>query len=206
MKLRTSALRHENLSVQIKSRLERHLLLKSKLRIDSRENHNACGRSQNRSTNWFCFDLSSQPYFELVLAYTHQFVEMTAVDLHHFPFIPQTSNVVLEVQLNTQLRRRRDGQSGRITIHQPVLDLRRLCAVHFKATRINHKGSQVKPTVKGQKNHPIFGAGRFLSTIKPSLAVFQIHKHLQLLPEMLHSLSRVRWAWWILRTYSAEIW
>lgn len=126
---------------------------------------------------------------ELVLACTHQFAEMTAVDLHHFPFIPQTSNVILEVQLNTGLRRRRDGQSDRITIHQPVLDRRRLYAVHFKARRINHKGSQVKPTVKGQKNHSIFvGAGRFLSMIKPR----QIHRHFQLLPEMLHSFSRVR--------------
>ncbi len=57
-----SALLHEHLSVWIKTRLERHLLLKSKLRIDSRENRYALGRSPNRSTNRFCIDLSSQPY------------------------------------------------------------------------------------------------------------------------------------------------
>ncbi len=34
-----SALLHQHLSVQLKTRLERHLLLKSKLRLDSRENH-----------------------------------------------------------------------------------------------------------------------------------------------------------------------
>ncbi len=33
---RTSALLHEHLSVWIKTRLERHLLLKSRLRIDAR--------------------------------------------------------------------------------------------------------------------------------------------------------------------------
>ncbi len=47
--------------VRIKTRLERHLLLKYKLRIDSRENRDAFGRSQNRSTNRFCIVLSSQP-------------------------------------------------------------------------------------------------------------------------------------------------
>lgn len=44
----TSALLHKHLNVWIKSRLECHLLLKSKLRMDSRENHDAFGRSQNR--------------------------------------------------------------------------------------------------------------------------------------------------------------
>ncbi len=66
MKLHTQldaqALLHEHLSVRTKTRLERHLLLKSKLRIDSRENRDAFGRSPNRSTNQFCIGLSSQPY------------------------------------------------------------------------------------------------------------------------------------------------
>ncbi len=47
-----SALLHEHLSLRLKTRLERHLLLKSKLRIDSRENR------ESR-----CTDLSRQPYW-----------------------------------------------------------------------------------------------------------------------------------------------
>lgn len=62
---------------------------------------------------------------------THQFVEMSAVDLNHFSFIAQTGDVVLKVQLNAGLRRRRDGQSDGITIHQPVLNLRRLHTFNF---------------------------------------------------------------------------
>ncbi len=47
--------------------VEHHLLLKSKLRIDSRKNRNAFGRSQNPSTNPFYIDLSSQSArFDLV--------------------------------------------------------------------------------------------------------------------------------------------
>ncbi len=44
----TGTLLHEHLSVRIKTRLECHPLFKSKLRIDSRENRDAFGRSQNR--------------------------------------------------------------------------------------------------------------------------------------------------------------
>jgi len=46
-----STLLYEHLSVQIKSRLERHVLLKCKLRIYSRENRDAFRRSQSRPTN-----------------------------------------------------------------------------------------------------------------------------------------------------------
>lgn len=117
--------------------------------------------------------------FDLVLACTHQFVKMTAVDLHHFPFIPQTSDIILEVQLNTRLRRRRDRQSDRITIHQAVLNLRRLGAVHFKARRVVQRGSQQSQTKskywhQGQKFILFFGVGRF-GRIKHSLTIFQIY-------------------------------
>lgn len=102
--------------------------------------------------------------FELVLACTYQFVKMTTVDLHHFPFIPQTSHVILEVQLNTRLRRRRDGQSDWITIHQPVLNLCRRGAVHFKARRVVQRGSKPRAnTGTRAKNSSFFGVGRFLS-------------------------------------------
>ncbi len=47
---RTSALLHQHLSVSIKTRVERHLLLKSTLRIHSREKRDLFGRSQNPST------------------------------------------------------------------------------------------------------------------------------------------------------------
>ncbi len=51
---RTNALLHEHLSVWIKTRLERHLLLKSRLRIDSR---GIAMHSENLR-----IDVSSQPY------------------------------------------------------------------------------------------------------------------------------------------------
>ncbi len=46
-----SALLREHLSVRLKTRLKRHLLSKTKLRIVSRENRDAFLKSRNRSMN-----------------------------------------------------------------------------------------------------------------------------------------------------------